>query len=276
MNLLEGYFYGKDDTKIFYRKDVPYTSKCIVVIAHGYMEHSGRYLEFAQELIKNNRGVCIIDHRGNGNSEGTKGDIEDFFDFVEDLNGVIEKLLLYGKPIITFGHSMGGLITFLYGLKYKQNLYAQIFSSPALGVPMGCKNLPQVFYENLGHMAPQLKIHRMGEELSTRNEVYVKAFKKDKVPNDYSTARFMDQFLRCGVDYAKAHAQEYRIKSLFLLGEKDLVIPISRNREILEKMPFKDKKVIEYKACMHDLLHDLEDEVIKIEKDIMTWLEEIC
>lgn len=276
MNLLEGYFYGKNELKIFYRKDIPYSSKCIVVIAHGYMEHSGRYLEFAEELVKNNIGVCIIDHRGNGKSEGERGEVEDFFDFVEDLKAVIEALKRYNKPIVTFGHSMGGLITFLYGLKYKEDLCAQIFSSPALGVPMGCKNLPQAFYESLGHVAPQLKIYRIGEELTTRNEVYLKAFKKDKIPNDYSTVHFMDQFLRCGVEHAKAQAKAYSIKSLFLLGEKDLVIPISRNREILEKIIFEDKKVIEYKEGMHDLLHGLIEEVGKINKDIIEWINMLC
>jgi lysophospholipase len=272
MNLLEGFLYGKEDTKIFYRKDIPSSSRAIVVIAHGYMEHSGRYIAFAKELVKENIGVCIIDHRGNGKSEGERGDIEDFFDFVEDFHRVISSLRCYQKPIFTFGHSMGGLITFLYGLKYPKLLTGQIFSSPALGVPIGCKNLPDAFYEGIGHLLPELKIHRVAEELATKNRYYRKIFKEDKVPNEYATARFMDQFLRVGVNYGKEHAKEYELKSLFLLGEKDLVIPIDRNHEILQQIVFEGKEIIEYPNCMHDLLHEVDEIVNKVIADLIGWL----
>ncbi|MGL4344405.1 MAG: lysophospholipase [Cellulosilyticaceae bacterium] len=275
MNLIHEYCYGKEDTKIFCRRDIPYKCKAIVVIAHGFMEHSGRYIDFARTLVAHNIGVCIIDHRGNGLSDGTKGDIGDFFDFVEDLKCVISKLHKYHKPIITFGHSMGGLITFIYGLKYGENIAGQIFSSPALGVPIGCKNLPQAFYENIGHVAGELKWHRIGEGLATRNQTYVEVFKKDSVANEFATMHFMDQFLRIGVEYAISHAQTYEVPALFLLGDQDKVIPISRNRAILKMIPYEEKVVKEYKGCMHDLLHDLDEEVEKIEIDILIWIEDL-
>ena len=274
MNLSEGYFYGKGDTKIFYRKDIPTQAKAILVIAHGYMEHSGRYLDFAAYLVANQFGVCIIDHRGNGRSEGEEGDIEDFFDFIEDMRLLLLELKKHHKPIVTYGHSMGGLITFIYGLKYPKTVSGQIFSSPALGVPTGCKNLPPVFYEEMGHIVGNCHVYRGGEVLATRNEAYLKAFKKDPDANHYATIRFMDQFLRIGVDYAVTHAMKYSVSSLFLLGVRDRVIPISRNRSILEKISYEAKKVIEYETCMHDLLHDLEPEVIKIEQDILEWLQD--
>ncbi|MEG0086254.1 alpha/beta hydrolase [Niameybacter sp.] len=273
MNLMESYFYGKDDVKIFCRRDIPANCKAILVIAHGFMEHSGRYIDFAKFLVSHNYGVCIIDHRGNGFSEGQKGDIEDFFDFVEDLQVLIQSLKrTYHKPIVTYGHSMGGLISFIYGLKYKDSVSGQILASPALGVPVGMKNLPTAFYEGLGYVAGDVKLHRVGESLATRNEVYVEAFKEDKVCNSFATMRFMDQFLRIGVDYAKCHAKEYEVPCLFLLGTEDRVIPITRNRDIVGQIPFQDKVVKEYKGCMHDLLHDLDEEVKKVQEDVLEWL----
>ena len=124
-------------------------------------------------------------------------------------------------------------------------------------------------------MAGDLKIHRVGEGLATRNEVYIEAFKEDKVGNTFATMRFMDQFLRIGVEYAIEHAKEYAVPSLFLLGTKDLVIPISRNRSLVRKIPFEDKQIIEYESCMHDLLHDLDTEIQKIQEDILSWIEKL-
>ncbi|MGL4736483.1 MAG: lysophospholipase [Cellulosilyticaceae bacterium] len=272
MNLIHEYYYGKADTKIFCRRDIPYKSRGIVVIAHGFMEHSGRYIDFAKELVAHNIGVCIIDHRGNGLSGGTKGDIEDFFDFVEDLRAVVTVLRAkYKKPVMTFGHSMGGLITFIYGIKYKEEVCGQIFSSPALGVPLGCKNLPPAFYESMGHVAGELKLHRVGESMATRNQNFVEVFKKDQLSNEFATIRFMDQFLRIGVEYAIKHASEYGHDALFLLGDQDKVIPINRNRELLKQISPERITVKEYKGCMHDLLHDLDEEVVKVEEDIVVW-----
>lgn len=276
MNLIHEYYYGKADTKIFCRRDIPYKSKGIVVIAHGFMEHSGRYIDFAKQLVAHNIGVCIIDHRGNGFSGGMKGDIEDFFDFVEDLSAVVDTLRAkYKKPIMTFGHSMGGLITFIYGLKNQTKVCGQVFSSPALGVPMGCKNFPPAFYESMGHVAGEMKLHRVGESMATRNQNFVEVFKKDQISNEFATMRFMDQFLRVGVEYAIKHAADYQHEALFLLGDQDKVIPITRNREMLKKIPPEHITVKEYKGCMHDLLHDLDEEVVHVTEDTILWILEL-
>ncbi|MEG0352127.1 MAG: alpha/beta hydrolase [Cellulosilyticaceae bacterium] len=274
MNLIESYFYAIDDTKIFYRRDIPSSSTCIVIIAHGYMEHSGRYIDFAEKLVANNIGVCIIDHRGNGRSEGEEGDVEDFFSFVTDIKALTTALSKYNKKIMTFGHSMGGLITFLYGLKYPGDVIGQIFSSPALGVPLGCKFLPQSLYEHLGQI-PGAKIYRMGQELAVRNKMFLEKFKDDIDCNEYATGRFMDQFLRVGMQYAIVNASQYRVKSLFLLGDADHVIPIDRNQSILTKITKADKKVVVYEGCMHDLLHDLDENIECVTEDTLKWLLDV-
>ncbi len=146
MNLKEKFFLGKENTKIFYLQDIPSNAKAIIIIAHGYMEHSGHYIDFANKLVEKNYGVCILDLRGNAKSEGEHGDINDFFLYVEDLKYLITNLNKYKKTIITYGHSMGGLITFLYGLIYPKDVKGQIFASPALGFPALCNYIPKKIY----------------------------------------------------------------------------------------------------------------------------------
>ncbi len=274
MNLLDKYLYAKDDIRLFCRLDIPHSASEIVVIAHGYEEHCGRYLDFAQKLVTQNIGVCLLDHRGHGKSLGTRGDIEDFFLFVEDMKIVIEYLKRYNKKLITFGHSMGGLITFIYGLRYKDDVYSQIFSSPALGVPIGCKHMPEVFYELIDNLLEEVKFHKMGEELAIRNKFFLEEFKNDKACNQFVTMRFIYQFIKVGISYAIENAKNYKIKSLFLLGEEDHVIPIDRNKSILEQITFENKKIITYPKCMHDLLHDLDTEIDKVILDIIDFIRE--
>ncbi|ONI45148.1 hypothetical protein AN641_04700 [Candidatus Epulonipiscioides gigas] len=272
MNLKEKYFYGKDGTELFYLTDIPKNAKGIVIIAHGYMEHSGRYIEFANLLVTDGFGVCIIDHRGNGRSKGARGDIDDFFIFTNDIKILISSLQKYNKPIYTYGHSMGGLIMFLYGLKYKNDLNGQIFSCPALVEPKFCHYFPRGFYQMMGTNFPMYKIKRGGINVAVKCPEFKKVFKKDMLVNKNSTARFFDQFLRKGIQYAASNAINYDLKSLFLLAENDYVIPLEDNEKIIDNIPNINKTKKIYNKCMHDLLHDDNENVKIITQDILKWL----
>ena len=72
----------------------------------------GRYKEFAKFFIKNGIGVYALDLQGHGKSEGKRGHIksfEEYLDSVESSLIFIRKKFL-DTPIILFGHSLGGLI----------------------------------------------------------------------------------------------------------------------------------------------------------------------
>ncbi len=62
--------------------------KCVVVISHGYAEHSGRYEHVAERLCREDVGAAVIgvDHRGHGRSEGERVMISDVAEYAADLN----------------------------------------------------------------------------------------------------------------------------------------------------------------------------------------------
>jgi alpha-beta hydrolase superfamily lysophospholipase len=62
----------------------------IVVIAHGYGEHIGRYEHVAAVLVERGSGVCGPDHLGHGESAGERVLIADFEHVVDDLQAVVE------------------------------------------------------------------------------------------------------------------------------------------------------------------------------------------
>jgi len=52
--------------------------RCIVLIAHGYGEHAGRYEHVAQHLVHDlDAAVYAPDHRGHGRTDGAIGLVED-------------------------------------------------------------------------------------------------------------------------------------------------------------------------------------------------------
>jgi alpha-beta hydrolase superfamily lysophospholipase len=107
----------------------------IVVIAHGYGEHIGRYERLADALVAGGAVVYAVDHVGHGKSEGERVLVQDFEDIVTDLHGLDETARRENPdlPVVLLGHSMGGLIAARYAQRHRDTLAALILSSPVVG-----------------------------------------------------------------------------------------------------------------------------------------------
>ena len=84
----------------------------VVVLAHGYGEHIGRYEHVAQDLAAHGAAVYGLDHLGHGESDGERALVEDFADVLADLDRLVDRAAAEhpGVPLVLLGHSMGGLI----------------------------------------------------------------------------------------------------------------------------------------------------------------------
>lgn len=107
----------------------------VVVIAHGYGEHVGRYEDVADALVRNGAVVHAVDHVGHGKSAGERVLVHDFEDVVTDLHALVETARgeHAGLPVVLLGHSMGGLIAARYAQRYGDALTALVLSSPLVG-----------------------------------------------------------------------------------------------------------------------------------------------
>jgi len=92
------------------------TKKGIVIICHGFGEHSGAYIEFAERLWQGGYACVSFDQRGHGKPpDGAKkwhGVVPNYTRFIDDVFSVTEMITETspGTPIALFGHSMGGNI----------------------------------------------------------------------------------------------------------------------------------------------------------------------
>ena len=107
----------------------------VVLLAHGYGEHIGRYEHVADALLADGAVVYGVDHMGHGASEGERVLIDDFERVVDDLNQVDRKARSEhpGAPVVLVGHSMGGLIAARYAQRYGDTLTALVLSGPLVG-----------------------------------------------------------------------------------------------------------------------------------------------
>jgi alpha-beta hydrolase superfamily lysophospholipase len=108
----------------------------IVVLAHGYGEHIGRYEHVAAALVERGAVVYGPDHIGHGESDGERVLIADFENVVADLHAVVERARAEhpGLPVVLVGHSLGGMIATRYAQLHGDALAGMVISAPAVGL----------------------------------------------------------------------------------------------------------------------------------------------
>ena len=107
--------------------------RCIVLIAHGYGEHAGRYEHVAQRLVDDlDAAVYAPDHRGHGRTDGATGTVQDGEAITSDLHDVADTARAEhpGLPVALIGHSMGGLIATRFAQRYGDELAALVRLEP--------------------------------------------------------------------------------------------------------------------------------------------------
>ncbi|MFT3774490.1 MAG: alpha/beta hydrolase [Minicystis sp.] len=133
----DGFFEGVAGTKLYEQSWRPRGEpKAVVVIVHGLKDHSTRYKALAERLAQQGFAVHAFDLRGHGRSEGLRVWLGSFDEHLGDLEIFWKRVAEAerGKPVLLFGHSMGGAIATLYTITRKPALNGLVLSGAALAV----------------------------------------------------------------------------------------------------------------------------------------------
>jgi acylglycerol lipase len=109
----EANFTARDGLRLFEQSWLPEAEpRAGVVLVPGFAEHSGRHAWTAEQLSRRGYAVHAMDLRGHGRSAGPRCFIRSFDQYLDDLDVFLTlvRQRLSGKPLILFGHSLGGLI----------------------------------------------------------------------------------------------------------------------------------------------------------------------
>ena len=117
---MESHLTGATGHSLFRRAWLARTPERVVVLVHGYAEHSGRYEHVGAHLAERGAAVHAYDQQGHGKSGGTRCHVRRFGDLLDDLEGFVGVVRAEhsGLPVFVVGHSMGGLVVAAYAREH--------------------------------------------------------------------------------------------------------------------------------------------------------------
>jgi len=271
----EGTLRGAGGVPIHWERRAPAGApRGVVVIAHGYAEHLGRYREFIAHLVGRGIAVAGLDHRGHGRSGGPRGHCRRFDEVVADLRAVVDLAEKWwpGVPRVLFGHSFGGLLGFVYLLRHPDTVRAGALSAPALRVPDAVSPVMQMVARVLGRVAPGVGFSsKLDERMLARDPAVGAAYVADPLVHRRATAGFYCSVLGAQAE-AFADAGKLRVPLLILQGDADRIVDPSGATDIAARLGGKAELVM-LSGYYHELLNEPVTERARVLDVLDRWFD---
>lgn len=275
MTSTEGTSDGVGGVRIAWRRCVPDAPpRGIVVVSHGYAEHSVRYVPFAEHLAARGIATVGIDHRGHGLSEGPRGHCRDFDEFVADLRMLVDQVEAWwpGTPRVLFGHSMGGLIAFLYLLRHGATVRAGALSGPAFAVPRPGPPWQVAIVKALARVAPRVSFTTaLDADALARDPEVGRAYVADPLVHRRATVGFVCAFLRAQ-ERALTEAPSLATPLLILQGDADRLVVPAGAQAIAARLRCEHELAI-LPGFYHELLNEPATERALVVERLDRWID---
>jgi alpha-beta hydrolase superfamily lysophospholipase len=244
----------------------------VVVIVHGFGEHSGRYEHVARRLVAEGYVTYALDHRGHGRSQGTRAVIDRLANAVSD----IDQLVVLagdahpGLPVFMLGHSMGGLLAVQYALEHQDRLAGLVLSG-ALAALDAAPAPARLIARVLSVLAPGAGLIALDASLVSRDPQVVAAYRADPmVHHGKLPARTVAELIAAGQRFPELVA-EIRVPTLIMYGSEDRLCPPSGSVMLGERIGAADITVIPYEGLYHEILNEPEQQTVL--DDMCAWLD---
>lgn len=237
-----------------------------LLIVHGIAEHCGRWDHVGEFFAASGYDVHSFDLRGHGMSDGSRLDIRQFDEYVDDVAEMVSAVR-GDTPLVVYGHSLGGLICVLHAESDHPQPDCYVLSAPAIGADVAPSL--RVAVTVLGRAAPGVRMGTglKGDQLS-RDTAVGDAYFADPLVSLKGTVRFGSAMFDA-MTRAAGGIDAIRVPALVIHGGDDSIVPPAVSAP-LAALPGVERRV--WPGLRHEMHNEPEgDEVLRF---VVAWLDD--
>ena len=274
MTSVDDQIHTRDGLALCVRRWMPVGDvRAVLVFVHGFTEHSGRYEELAEALVDRGFAVWAMDLRGHGRSEGCPIYCHDFYDYLDDLELLLDRVRKEHarQPLFLMGHSMGAAVVLLAALREEMRASGVVASAPPVRIGGSVFPLLRHLAWSASRVFPRLRPLAIGCSMLSRDPAVVEDFRNDPlVYHGRLPVRTGAEILRAG-RLIRRRAVALELPLLVLHGTDDVITNAPASRQFFDNVVARDKTLKIYDGLYHDLFHEPEKE--QVTADLIVWLE---
>ena len=249
--------------------------RAIIVWFHGFAEHRRRYAHFANYLNENQYTYAAIDVRGHGESQGKRGHVSRYEDYLGDAAVFLHwaRDNYADLKCVVGAHSHGGLILtrYLEEGAFPRDISAAVITGPFMAtakpIPAWQSKIAGGLAGLLGNLSIPTGIP--SSAVSTAPEI-CEAYANDPLIFGTATLRWLTEMQK-NQDIAVSQASKIDLPIFMGQGMADQIVSPARARELYDNLGSTDKHWVGYEGMYHEILNEVERETVY--KDIVTWLK---
>ena len=252
---------------------IPETPRGLVLVVHGFLEHSGRYDRLIAALNAAGFATARFDCRGHGVSGGTRAYIRTYGDYLCDLERIREEVtpLAPKIPLFLLGHSQGGLMVLSYALDpLGEGVAGVIAMSPAVGFDANTPAWKETLGRLMSRIWPTLSLDAgIDPDILTHVRESVEWRNNDPLVGTKATARWFTETLAAQAQLRGATGS-WSLPVLVMAAGDDRLVDNAATKRFVDALPVEDKTWRLWDAMYHELLHETVH--AEVEGEIVEWL----
>lgn len=277
-NVAEGFLQVGRQLRLYHCEFVPerlgkHQEGAVLALMHGYGEHCRRYDELASYLVHKGHAVCLLDARGHGRSQGQRGFVRHFDEYVDDFVSFVERVRAQhrGRPLYLLGHSNGALIALRAVLRGLDGVQGLVLTGPLLGLRAERKPVPDALARSLSALLPWLPLpNGIRAEDLTHDPALRAAHQQDRWVHRFGTPRWYWSMTLAAREVLAA-APRIELPLLCVQGELDPMIDPAKVSELYTRVGSADKQLCVRPGELHEVLNEVGR--VELFRQIAAWLK---
>ena len=271
----EGRFTGCKGLNLYYQCWLPEENpKAVLLVVHGWAEHSGRYMNLVNYFVPKGYAICALDQRGHGKSEGVRGYVERFSDYLDDLETFFDIVRSeHGDTkIFLVGHSLGAAIAIAYAVTvdHQKDLSGLIVSGavikPGSSLPSALIPLARI----MSFVLPRLGVTILDASAISQDNAVVNAYINDPlVYRGKITCRLSAEMLAL-LRNLPSEVPQINLPILIMHGTADRLCNPEGSQVLYDTVGSNDRTLKLYDGFYHEIFNEPEHEAVLA--DVEVWL----